>query len=225
MSGQAAQQSFASVQISGDRAAGSSVSQARASSRSIVVGVAGALATAATIAGFIMMSGSASVPANTLVASISSEQISTVAPAYVPAPAQLVAPAANFAAAPAPVAAPFAGASPVQTPQPGASDQCRIGQPEQLALQMSASNSKEVGNKVRFIVGSYVSPVFIITRSPQVVTFPVPAGSQGSAQMVVEQQNAWGATWDGVDGLDLVFGQASPDHLRSVVNLHWTPHC
>jgi hypothetical protein len=205
--------------------AGSSFQQSRASSRSAVIGVAGALATAAAIAGFVMMAGSAPAPVGAQVASVASEPASTVAPAYIPAPApaQTIAPATNFAPPNfAPALAPIA---PPQTQQPSASDQCRLGQPDQLALQISASSAEENGNRVRFIVGSYVSPVFTITRSPQTVTFPVPAGSRGAAQMVVEQQIAKGSTWDGIDGLDIEFGPTSRDHLRSVVNLHWTPHC
>jgi hypothetical protein len=239
MPDQAVQQGHAAPQGGGRASAGANIPKGRASSRSNVIGVsiAGALLTAAAIAGVIMMTGSGSAPVTTQIAAVSAPQTAAVAPAMVPAaaPVQVVAPATNFAPALPPVADPATTGNiaqsiasvlgPTQTPKPSASDQCRLGQPTQLALNVYASNSEEDGNRVRFIVGSYVSPVFTITRSPQIVTFPAPAGSRGSAQMVVEQQKAWGATWDGIDGLDLEFGPTSQDHLRTVVNLHWTPHC
>jgi hypothetical protein len=237
---QAAQQGHAALQGGGRPVAGPNIPKGRPSSRSNVIGVsvAGALLTAVAIAGVVMMTGSGSAPVTTQVAAVSAPQMPAVAPAMVPAsiaPAQAIAPITNFVPALPPVADPattgniaqsFASVlGPAQTPQPSASDQCGLRQSTQLALNVYASNSEEDGNRVRFIVGSYVSPVFTITRSPQIVTFPVPAGSRGSAQMVVEQQKARGATWDGIDGLDLEFGPTSLDHLRTVVNLHWMPRC
>jgi hypothetical protein len=153
--------------------------------------------------------------------------VAAVAPASVIAPATFPAPVAAPAPAqaPAPATALARVLGPAQTPQPSASDQCELGQPQQLAVELSASNSGEVGNVVRFSVGSYVSPPIIVTRSPQVVTFPAPPGSRGSAQLVTEQRNSRGFALDGLNGLDSEFGATSKDLLRSVVNLHWTPRC
>ena len=240
MPDQAVQQGHAALQGGGRASAGANIPKGRASSRSSVIGVsiAGALLTAAAIAGVIMMTGSGSAPVTTQVAAVSAPQTAAVAPAMVPAavaPVQAVAPATNFAPALPPVADPATTGNiaqsiasvlgPTQTPKPSASDQCRLGQPTQLALNVYASNSEEDGNRVRFIVGSYVSPVFTITRSPQIVTFPAPAGSRGSAQMFTEQRSAKGFTLDGINGLENEFVSTSKDLLRSVVNLHWTPRC
>jgi len=198
------------------------------SSRSTIIGVGivGALLTALAVGGVIMATG----PAPTPVASAAAP-VAAVAPASVTAPATVPAPVA----APAPAQAPAAAGDiaqtlarvlgPAQTSQPSASDQCEVGQPQQLAVELSASNSREVGNVVRFSVGSYVSPPIVVTRSPQVVTFPAPPGSRGSAQMATEQRYSRGFTLDGIDGLDSEFGWTSGDLLRSVVNLHWTPRC
>jgi hypothetical protein len=147
---------------------------------------------------------------------------SVIAPATVPAvtaPAQAPATAGDIAQTLARVL------GPAPTSQPSASDQCEVGQAQQLAVELSASNSREVGNVVRFSVGSYVSPPIVVTRSPQVVTFPAPPGSRGSAQMMTEQRNSRGFTLDGINGLESEFGWTSGDLLRSVVNLHWTPRC
>jgi hypothetical protein len=111
-------------------------------------------------------------------------------------------------------------------PQSSASDQCQVGRPQQLALKLFASKPAEVGNTVRFTVGSFASPPIVLTSSPQIVTFPAPPGSNGSAQMTTEQQSARGFTLSGVEGLDGKFGPVSDDHLRAVVNLHWpAPRC
>lgn len=194
----------------------------RASSRSTIIGIGivGAVLTALTVGGVIMATGPAPAPVAPVAA-----PVAAVAPAPVMAPAPVAAP---IVAAPAPLAAPAAPApalalGPVQTPQPSASDQCELGQ--QLAVELSASNSREVGNVVRFTVGSYVSPPITVTRTPQVVTFPAPPGAKGSAQMVTEQRYNHGFTLDGVNGLDSEFGATSKDLLRSVVNLHWIPRC
>jgi hypothetical protein len=197
-----------------------------ASSRSTIIGVGivGALLTALAVGGVIMATG----PAPTPVASAAAP-VAAVAPASVTAPATVPAPVAAPAQAPAAagdIAQTLARVlGPAQTSQPSASDQCEVGQPQQLAVELSASNSREVGNVVRFSVGSYVSPPIVVTRSPQVVTFPAPPGSRGSAQMATEQRYSRGFTLDGIDGLDSEFGWTSGDLLRSVVNLHWTPRC
>jgi hypothetical protein len=244
MPGQAAQQGHPAIQGGSRPPAGPSIQESRASSRSVIgVGVAGALLTAAAIVGVVMMTGSASAPVTTRVAGVSTPsavvQPSAIAPAMVPAPvgpAQAIAPATNFAPALPPVAAPatvgniaqsFASVlGPAQAPQPSVSDQCQVEQPQQLAVQIYASNRGEVGNIVRFSVGSYVSPPIVVTRSPQIVTFPAPAGSRGSAQMMTEQRYPQGFTLDGIDGTDSEFGPASADHMRAVVNLRWTtPRC
>jgi len=200
------------------------------SSRSTIIGVGivGALLTALAVGGVIMATG----PAPTPVASTAAP-VAAVAPASVIAPATVPAPVA--APAPAPAPAPATAGDIAQTlarvlglaptSQPSASDQCEVGQPQQLAVELSASNSREVGNVVRFSVGSYVSPPIVVTRSPQVVTFPAPPGSRGSAQMTTEQRYSRGFALDGINGLDSEFGWTSGNLLRSVVNLHWTPRC
>lgn len=194
------------------------------SSRSTIIGVGivGALLTALAVGGVIMATG----PAPTPVASAAA-RVAAVAPASVIAPATVPAPVAAQAPATAgDIAQTLARVlGPAQTSQPSASDQCEVGQPHQLAVELSASNSREVGNVVRFSVGSYVSPPIVVTRSPQVVTFPAPPGSRGSAQMVTEQRNPRGFTLDGINGLESEFTATSGDLLRSVVNLHWTPRC
>jgi hypothetical protein len=194
---QAAQQDRGAIQGGSRPSAGPNTDSSRGSSKSplIGVGVAGALLTAAAIAGVVMMSGSGSAPINTQVATVSAPQLPAMSPAAV-------------------------------APQSSASDQCQVGRPQQLALKLFASKPTEVGNTVRFTVGSYVSPPFVLTSSPQVVTFPAPPGSNGSAQMMTEQQSARGFTLSGVDGLDGKFGPVSDDHLRAIVNLHWpAPRC
>ena len=193
----------------------------RWSSRSTIIAIVGASLTALAVGGVIMATG----PAPTQVASATAPVVA-VAPASVSAPATVPAPVA----APAPatagdIAQTLARLGPAPTPQPRASDQCEVGQPLQLAVQLSATNPGEVGNVVRFSVGTYVSPLITVTRSPQVVIFPAPSGSRGSAQMVTEQRNSKGFTLDGVNGLESEFGATSKDLLRSVVNLHWTPRC
>jgi hypothetical protein len=195
----------------------------RSSSRSTVIGVGivGALLTALAVGGVIMASG----PAPTPVASAAAP-VAAVAPASVIAPATVPAPVAAQAPATAgDIAQTLARLGPAQTPQPRASGQCEVGQPQRLAVEISASTPGEVGNVVRFSVGSYVSPPIIVRRIPQVVAFPAPPGSRGTAQMMTEQSNSQGFTLDGTNGLQSEFSATSTDLLRSVVNLHWTPRC
>jgi hypothetical protein len=165
----------------------------------------------------------ASGPAPTPVASTAAT-VAAVAPASVIAPVTVPAPVAA-PATDADIAQTLARLGPAQTPQPRASDQCEVRQPQRLAVEISASTPGEVGNVVRFSVGSYVSPPIIATRIPQVVTFPAPPGSSGTAQMMTEQRDSRGFTLDGTNGLESEFATTSTDLLRSVVNLHWTPRC
>ncbi len=240
---QAAQQGHAAIQGGSRPSAGPGIPKSRASSRSgiIGVGVAGALLTAAAIAGVVMMSGSASAPVATQVAAVSAPavvaQTSTVAPAFVAAPVQMapvVAPAANVAPvlapvtapAPAPSFAPLAGPAPA--PALNVPGQCAIGggQRQQLALNLSATKRSEVGNVIRIHSGSYVSPPIVLTRSQQTVTFPAPPGATNSAQIILEQSNsAGGSTFDDVDGITSEFA-GNIDAHRDDVLLHWTtPRC
>ncbi len=181
------------------------------SSRSTIigVGVVGALLTALAVGAVIMPTG----PAPTPIASAAAP-VAAVAPAPVAAPATA-----------GDIAQGLARLGPVPTPQPSASDQCEVARPQRLAVEIKASTPGEVGNVVRFSVGSYVSPPITVTRIPQVVAFPAPSGSRGTAQMITEQKNDQGFTLDGTNGLAAEFGSTSKDFLRSVVNLHWTPRC
>jgi hypothetical protein len=191
----------------------------RSSSRSTVIGVGivGVLLTALAVGGVIMASGPAPTPVVSTAATVAAvAPASVIAPATVPAP--VAAPATD-----SDIAQTLARLGPAQTPQPRASDQCELGQ--QLAVELSATTPGEVGNVVRFSVGSYVSPPIIVTRIPQVVTFPAPPGSRGTAQMMTEQRYSRGFTLDGTNGLESEFAATSKDLLRSVVNLHWTPRC
>ena len=112
----------------------------------IGVGIVGTLLTALTVGGVIMANG----PAPTPVAFVAAP-VAAVAPAPVVAPAAVPAPVAPvIAPAPAPdITQALAGFRPPAQPlQPGASDQCEIGQ--QLSVEITASNAREVGNIVRF---------------------------------------------------------------------------
>lgn len=181
----------------------------------IGVGIVGALLTALAVGGVIMASGPAPTPIASTAASVAA-----VAPAPVIAPATVPVPAP---ATDSDIAQTLARLGPAQTPPPRAPDQCELGQ--QLAVELSATAPGEVGNVVRFSVGSYVSPPITVTRIPQVVTFPAPPGSRGTAQMMTEQRYSRGFTLDGTNGLQSEFTATSKDLLRSVVNLHWTPRC
>ena len=191
------------------------------SSRSTIlgVGIVGVVLTALAVGSVIMATG----PAPTPVASAAAP-VAAVAPASVVAPVTVFAPVAAPATA-GDIAQALARLGPAPTPQPRASDQCEIAQPQRLAVEISASTPDEVGNVVRFSVGSYVSPPIVVTRIPQVVAFPAPPGSRGTAQMMTEQRNSRGFTLDGTNGLATEFGATSKDLLHSVVNLHWTPRC
>jgi hypothetical protein len=238
---QAAQQGRAATQ-GGSRL----LTEGRASSRSKVIGisVAGALLTAAAIAGVVMMSGPASAPVGTQVAAVSAPYAaaptSAVAPTMVPAPvapAQTIAPATNFAPVPPPVttpapapapavsdiAQPFAGLPrPAPAPALNTSGQCEVGQRQQLSLILSATEKREVGNVIRIHSGSYVSPPITLTRDRQTVTFPAPPGSTNSARIILEQSNSYGgSTFDDSDGIISVFERHIDDH-RSSVLLHWS---
>jgi hypothetical protein len=235
---QAVQQGHAAIQ--GGRAS----SKSRASSRSSVIGVsvAGALLTAAAIAGVVMMTGSGSAPVTTQVAAVSAPQTPAVAPAMVTAPvapAQVAAPITNVAPTLAPVAAPMPApavsvttqplarfAEPAPAPALNVPGQCRIGQLQQLSINLSATKRKEIGNVIRVHSGSYVSPPIVLTPSAQTVTFPAPPGSTDSARIIIEQSNTTGSTFDDeANGITVQFGSTIDAH-RDIVVLRWaTPRC
>jgi hypothetical protein len=213
---QAAQQGQAASQVGSRPSAGPRDSESRASSRSTVVGIAGALLMAAAIAGTVMMTGPASPPSAVA-------PTSAVAPAAVPAPfgpAQATDPlVTNLAPPRSPV---------VPTPAPplNAPGQCKIGQLQQLAINLSATQQKEIGNAIRIHSGSYVSPPIVLTRSIQTVTFPAPPGSTDSARIIMEQSNTHGGTFDAeANGITIQFEGTIDPHHDSVL-LRWTtPRC
>jgi hypothetical protein len=221
MSEQATQQGHTAIQGGSRPSVGPSIPRGRASSRLTIigVGVAGALLTAAVIASVAMMTGSASAPVNTQVATVSAPstvaQTSAVAPALVPAP--VVAPAFSPVAAPAPTRP----APPLNAP-----GQCQIGQLQQLALDISATKKMEVGNVIRILSGSYVSPPILVTRSSQTVTFPAPPGSNGSARIIVEQKTVGGWTFEEEANGITSEVERSIDSHRDLILLRWTtPRC
>jgi hypothetical protein len=211
---QAAQQGQAPIQGGSRPSAGPRTPQSRASSRSTVVGIAGALLMAAAITSVVMMSGPASPPSAVA-------PTSAVAPATVPAPfepAQATALATNVAPALSPV---------VPTPAPplNAPGQCKIGQLQQLALDISATKSIEVGNVIRIISGSYVSPPIVVTPSSQTVTFPAPPGSSGSARIIVEQKTGGWTFEENANGITAEVESRIDLHRDSLL-LRWTtPRC
>ena len=192
--------------------AGPRIPEGRASSSSKVlgVGVAGALITAAAIAGVVMMMGSASPPS--AVAPTSAVALATV-PAPIE-PAQATALATNVAPAPAP---------PLNAP-----DQCEIGQRQQLSMTLFASRRSDIGNVIRIHSGPYVSPPIVLTRYSQTVTFPVPPGSRGWTRIIVEQSKAnGGSTYaDDEDNGITIEHEGRIDPYRDVDLLRWTtPRC
>jgi hypothetical protein len=232
MPGQAAQQGHAALQVVSRSPTG------RASSRSTIIGigVAGVLLTVAAIGGVVMMSGSASAPVTTQVAAVSAPSVVAqapgVAPAAVPvASVQTIAPAPYappaFSPDPAETARSFAGVIPSPAPAPALKSpgQCQIGQRQQLAINISATLRKEVGNVVRIYSGSYVSPPILVTPSGQIVTFPAPPGSTDSARIIIEQKTGNGATFDNVEGITSEYAGRIDDY-RDFVLLRWTtPRC
>lgn len=236
---QAAQQGHAVIQGGSRPSAGPRIPEGRASSSSKVlgVGVAGALITAAAIAGVVMMMGSASPPS--AVAPTSAVALATV-PAPIE-PAQATALATNVAPALSPVAAPtpapaisdiaqsFARfVAPAPAPPLNAPDQCEIGQRQQLSMTLFASRRSDIGNVIRIHSGPYVSPPIVLTRYSQTVTFPVPPGSRGWTRIIVEQSKAnGGSTYaDDEDNGITIEHEGRIDPYRDVDLLRWTtPRC
>jgi hypothetical protein len=232
---QAAQQGRAAIQ--GARStAGSRSPEGRASSRSAILGVAGALLTAAAIA-CVLMTGSPSPPsANAPTSAVARATVSAaLEPAQAAAPATDVAPALSPVAAPPPFAAPTPVAAPIPAPPSfprfaeaapapplNAPGQCEIGQVQQLALNLSATERSEVGNVVRIHSGSYVSPPIVLTRSVQTVTFPAPPGSRNSARVIIEQQNIGGSTFDDDANGITTEVERNIDAHRDLLLLRWT---
>ena len=224
---QAAQQGQAAIQGGSRPSAGPRIAESRASSRSTVVGVAGALLMAAAIAGAVMMTGPASTPSAVV-------PTSAVAPATAPAPfepAQATALATNVAPALSPVAAPTPAPAISDTTQPPAPPlnipgQCKIGQAQQLAISLSATLRKEIGNVIRIHSGSYVSPPIVLTPSTQTVTFPAPPGSTNSARIIIEQKTVGGSTFDDqANGITVELETRIDSHRDSLL-LRWTtPRC
>jgi len=249
MAGQAAQQGHAATQDGSRPSAGPRIPERRVASKSRVigVGVAGALLTAAAIAGIVMMMGPASAPVATQVAAVSAPsavaQPSAMAPATVTAPAGPAwapAPAIDVAPAPPPVAAPapappvvpdvtqsFARlAAPAPAPPVKVPGQCEIGQLQQMAIDLSATKRKEIGNVIRIHSGSYVSPPIVLTRSVQTVTFPAPPGARDSARIIIEQEKTTGSTFEEEANGITVQLEGTLDAHRDAVVLRWTtPRC
>jgi hypothetical protein len=232
---QAAQQGQAAPQGGSRPSAGPRMPESRTSSRSTVIGVAGALLMAAAIAGVVMMGGPASPPSAVA-------PTSAVAPATVPAPvepAQATAPVTNVAPALPPVVAPALPPVAAPAPAPAISNttqlfapplntpgQCKIGQVQQLSINLSATLPKEIGNVIRVHSGSYVSPPIVLTKSAQTVTFPAPPGSTDSARIMIEQKNVGGSTFDDdANGITIEF-ESTIDSHRDYLLLRWTtPRC
>jgi hypothetical protein len=227
---QAAQQGHAAAQGGIRSTTGSRSSEGRTSSRSTILGVAGAMLTAAAIAS-VLMTGSASPPsANAPTSAVAPATVSAaLEPAQSAAPATDVAPAFSPVAAPAPVTAPIPAApsfpqfaEPAPAPPLNAPGQCEIGQMQQLALNLSATERSEVGNVIRIHSGSYVSPPIVLTRSSQTVTFPAPPGSRNSARIIIEQQYTGGSTFDDdANGITTEVERRIDAH-RDLLLLRWT---
>jgi hypothetical protein len=213
---QAAQQGPAAIQGGRTPSAGPRIAEGRASSRSTAVGVAGALLVAAAIVGVVMMTGPASPPSAVA-------PTSAVAPATVPTPFE---PAQATDALATNLAPPHSPVVPTPAPPLNAPGQCKIGQVQQLAINLSATQQKEIGNVIRIHSGSYVSPPIVLTRSIQTVTFPAPPGSTDSARIIMEQSNTNGGTFDAeANGITVAFESSIDPHHDSVL-LRWTtPRC
>jgi hypothetical protein len=200
-------------------AAGLGVPKGRASSKSTIIGV-GLLLTVVAIGGVMVMAGQESSPVATQVAVISAPSAVAPTTAVAPvAPAQPVAPAVNIA----PVAAqpPAEPAPPLNVP-----GQCQVGQLQQLALNLYATERREVGNVLRIHSGSYVSPPIVLTRSVQTVMFPAPPGSVDSARIIIEQQTTGGSTFDEDANGITTEHERIVDPYRDVMLLRWkTPRC
>jgi hypothetical protein len=218
MSGQAARQGYA---------AGAGVSKGRAKSTIIGVGLA---LTVVALGGVMMMAGPEPSPVATQVAAVSAPSVVAQTPAIAPAvvaapvqPAQAVAPVINVAPPPALVAAP-----PPAEPAPplNAPRACQIGQVQQLAMDISATQRREVGNVLRIFSGSYVSPPIVVTSSIQTVTFPAPPGSNGSATVIVEQKTGGGWTFETESNGVTAEVDRDIDSHRQFILLRWTtPRC
>jgi hypothetical protein len=216
---QAAQQGQSAAQGGARPPGGPGIPKGRASSKSTIIGigVVGTLLTAAAIAGAIMMLGSASSPVATQVAAVSAPaivaQAPAVAPVYVPAPVQ-----------PVPTVAPVPDVAPA--PDLNAPGQCQVGQRQQLAITLYATQPNELGNVLRVHSGSYVSPPIVLTRTQQIVRFPAPPGATNSARIILEKSNSnLGSTFDDVDGVTSEYA-GEIDSLHYSVQLRWTtPRC
>ncbi len=221
-------QGQAAVQGSHRPSAGPRAPERRGSSK-LVIGVAGALLTAAAISGAVMMmdSNTAPVTAPTVIA-----QTSTVAPA-ITAPAPVVTTQAvipNFAPpVTAPPPAPQLTFAPPPQPAPAPAlnlpRQCELGQLQQLTMDVSATKRMEVGNVIVIHSGSYVSPPILITRSIQRVTFPAPPGSNGYARIFVEQKTTGGWTFQEEANGVAPDVERQVDSHHDIIALRWTPSC
>lgn len=193
------------------------------SSKSLIIGFAGVLLTAAAIGGFAMTQ-SASPPS---VASPISAMTSVVtapvaaaptyaAPTYVaPTIAPIVAPAAPPAVAFAP--------APLANPQQATPDQCRVGQTQTLSLNISATLKGEAGNVVLIRSGSFVSPPILVTRNGQIVTVPVSPGSSSVTVMGEQRHGGWTIT--PMDGAELINENHIDDHRDAFSYRLPTPRC
>jgi hypothetical protein len=93
-------------------------------------------------------------------------------------------------------------------------------------MDISATKRMEVGNVIRIFSGSYVSPPIVVTRSVQTVTFPAPPGSNGSAQIIVEQRTTGGWTFEEEANGITTEVERQLDAHHDLIVLRWsTPRC
>jgi hypothetical protein len=172
---------------------------ASSSSKSLMIGFAGVLLTAAAISGFVMTQSASPPPAAPLISAMTSTVTAPVAQTPIYTAPTFAAP--TTAPAIATPAAPPAFAGPVAAPL-NIPDQCQVGQTRTLSLKIYATLKGEAGNVVRIHSGSYVSPPILVTDAGQIVTVPVSPGA--SSVTIVAEQRHGGATIDAVDGAETI---------------------
>jgi hypothetical protein len=228
---QTAQQGHAAIQSNNGASAGPRLPQNRGSSRSMIIGAAGVLITAAAIAGVVTITGSGSDPVNTQVATVSFPAVVAQPSAPVVAPVPVAPPSAVTAPAPAPsvtdIVQSFARlAPPAPAAAPALNDprQCQIGQSPQLALNIHAGERSQIGNRIRIRSGSYVSPWIVVTPNMQTVTFPAPPGA-GWGRIFSEQTKTIGGDIDEGEGVDSLEKEREIGAYGDSWIVRWTPHC
>jgi hypothetical protein len=101
-----------------------------------------------------------------------------------------------------------------------------IARPARSCRPPHCSKPIEIGNVIRILSGSYVSPPIVVTRSSQTVTFPAPPGSSGSARIIVEQKTVGGWTFEEEANGITTEVERSIDPHRDLILLRWTtPRC